>query len=268
MPLVSASRIVSGVLALLACATVARAQAWVDPIEFAYDYPRIGAEIGLVPTWQSGMYRTGCGEFVEGSRINPILAAAYDLPVIDNKLRVEVLAGWHTRSVASAYNSRETVVLQTTGGTARADVDFENEGVLNTSYLFVLPSVKLYIFDALYAGAGPMALFVTGASSQYRKTIVSKSVQIPELGLSEISYPEEESSDPYTKIFEPEDRTDVNGFAFDLVAYVGAEFKLGKRMKIGPRLSFAFPLTTVIDNPELKLFTFQITVGVRYALFR
>ncbi|MBC8145615.1 MAG: hypothetical protein H7X80_08505 [bacterium] len=268
MPLVSSTRLVAGFIALLTCVSATHAQDYVDPIEFSYDYPRIGGEIGLVPTWQSGMYRTGCGEFVEGSRINPIIGVAYDFPIIDQLLRVEALAGYHSRGVASTYNSRETVILQTAGGTARVDVDFENEGELNTSYVFLMPSMKYYILDALYAGAGPLVSIGTGSSSQYRKTIISKVVQIPELGASEISYPEEESSDPYTKIFEPEDRPDVKGFGLDLVAYVGAEFKLGDRMKIGPRMSFTLPVTTVIDDPELKIFSFQLTIGLRYALFR
>jgi hypothetical protein len=267
MPLVTRSRIGFVLAVLTLSISAARAQT-VDPIEFAYDYPRVGGEIGLIPTWQSGMYMTGCGEFTEGTRINPLIALAYDSPIVDRELRIEVLAGWLSHGVSSRYNSRETVVLETAGGTARVEVDFENEGEFNASYFFLLPSIKFYILESLYAGAGLSAGILTNASSQYRKTIVSKSVLIPELGLSEISYPQEESDDPYTKIFPAEERPDAQGFGLDIAAYVGAELKISERLKLGPRVLFAYPVTSVVNDPELKLLSMQITIGARYALFR
>lgn len=268
MPLGTLSRL--GLLAslLLTCASIARGQAAVNPIEFTYDYPRIGGEIGLTPTWQSGIYRSGCGEFVEGARINPLLALAYDHPIVDDVARFEILAGWMLHSVSSRYTSRETVVLQTDRGTARVEVDFENEGDLSVSYFFLLPSVKIYLMEALYAGGGLSAGLLSSATTQYRKTILTKSLMIPELGLSEVSYPEEESDDPYTKIFPEEERPDAQGFALDLALYVGAEFKLSERLHVGPRILFAYPVTTVLSDPDLKLLSMQLTLGVRYALFR
>lgn len=268
MPLGTRSRLVLLALTFVAGTSLARAQATVNPIEFTYDYPRVGLEIGLTPTWQSGVYRTGCGEFVEGTRVNPLIALAYDHPVVEDLARVEVLAGWMLHSVASRYTSRETVVLQTDRGTARVEVDFENEGELNASYFFLLPSFKLYLFESLYAGAGVSAGFLGGATTQYKKTIVTKSLIIPELGLSEVSYPEEESDDPYTKIFPEEERPDAQGFALDLAVYVGAELKLGERLRAGPRILFAYPVTTVLSDPDLRLLSMQLSLGVRYALFR
>lgn len=270
MPFASPSRL--GVLALAMAASIssARAQATVNPLEFVYDYPRIGGELGLAPTWQSGIYRTGCGEFVEGTRINPIVALAYDQPIGDESLRLEVLGGWMLRSVASRYNSREIVNVQTERGILQPEVDFENEGELNSSYFFVLPSMKYYVFETIYAGVGASAGFLTSATSQYTKTIISKSLVIPGLGPNptEISYSEAESDDPYSKIFPVEERPDAQGFALDLAAYVGAEFKVGDKLRVGPRVLFAIPMTTFLPDPELKLFSLHLTIGVRYALFR
>jgi hypothetical protein len=268
MPLGTSFRLALALFMLVSGASLARAQAMVDPIEFTYEYPRLGGEIGLTPTWQSGVYRTGCGEFVEGTRINPLIAIAYDQPVIEKLARFELLAGWMQHSVSSRYNSRDSVVLKTEGGSVRVDVDFENQGELRTSYFFLLPSIKFNILETVYAGAGVSAGFLTGATSQYSKRILTQTVMIPELGLSEISYPEEESSDPYTKIFEEEDRPEAQAFALDMAIYVGAEFKVGERLRIGPRLLFAYPLTTIFDEPELKLLSTQVTLGARYALFR
>jgi hypothetical protein len=57
------------------------AQRNVNPLEYSYDYPRIGAEFGLMSVWQSGVYSSGCGRFVEGAKINSIISAAYDKPM-------------------------------------------------------------------------------------------------------------------------------------------------------------------------------------------
>lgn len=266
---VSPVRLVPILAGLLLSIVAASAQMSVDPIEFSYDYPRIGGEIGLAPAWQSGEYVAGCGTFTEGGSINPIIAIAYDRPLIDRMLRFEVLGGWFSRGVSSAYNEREAVVVQTTEGPAALDVDFEHSADLSASYVFLMPSAKFYILESVYAGAGASANILVGASSQYTKTIVSKSRLVPALGtVAEISYPEDESDDPYAKIFPSEDRPDMTGFGLDIVAYVGAEFKLGERMKLGPRLSLALPLTNVIDEPALKLMSMQMTIGLRYALFR
>ena len=268
MPLVSTTRFCSLFLSFICGLATAHAQADVDPIEFAYVYPRIGGELGLVPTWQSGSYRTGCGDFSEGGGLNPNIAVAYDRPFGEGEIRVELLGGWHSRSVTSTFNRRETVVLQTGNGTARVDVDFENEGTLTTSYLTLMPSVKYYPLETFYLGGGAMVGLVTGATAQYRKIILTKTAVVPGIGLAEISYPESESSEPYIKIFEAEERQDRNGFAFDIALYAGAEFPLGQRMMIGPRLTYAIPLTAVLSNPELKLNTVHLTIGLRYALFR
>lgn len=229
------------------------------------DYPRIGLEIGLSSVWQSGSYQAGCGDFKEGARINPLIALAYDHP-LSSSLRFEMLAGFQARGVSSSYNSRENVLLNTNNGFVRTDVDFENLGDFNAGYLFVLPSVKLFVTRGLYVGAGLDAAFMTGASAQYTKNILSRTIDINELGLSEVYYPEGESSDPYSKVYPQEDRSDASGFALDAAFYAGVEFAVNAKVKIGPRLLYSLPLTSVLNNPDLKLNTFQFLIGGRYIL--
>jgi len=256
------------VFAMLICGgEPLQAQGEDNPLEFRTEFQRIGVEVGFSSVWQSGEYLAGCGRFTEGARLNPLIAAAYDYPLIPGTLRFEALLGYQGRSVRSTYNSRENVSVRSDNGIhPDVTVDFENEGTASFSYVFLLPSAKLYFTKALYAGAGINAGLLLGASTQYTKTILSKTVNISELGISEVYYPEEESSDPYTKVFPEEDRPDASAFALDAAFYVGAEFPLGRRMKLGPRLLYTLPLTPVFENPELKLNTFQFLVGLRIDL--
>ena len=240
-----------------------QAQMDVNPLDFAYVYPRFGADIGLSSVWQSGVYTAGCGRFEVGSQVNPIFALAYDHP-LSNKIRVEGLLGYQGRSIASSYNSRENVVLQTSNGAVPVDIDFENIGDARFSYIFVLPSVKVYLFGTFFAGAGASANFLMSSSTQYTKNILSKSIMIDDLGLSEVYYPEEESSDPYSKVFDEEEPENVNGFGLDAVAYLGGEFSLTSDVLIVPRVLMTIPLTPVIDDPELKLSTLQFLLGARF----
>jgi len=240
-----------------------------DPLgEVLRTHPRIGLEVGLSSAWQSGEYLTGCGDFKEGAAINGVIALAYDHPLSGDKLRFEALLGFQGRSVSSSYNSRENVLLNTNNGLVRTDVDFENQGEFNTSMFFVLPSLKYYFGKAVYAGVGASGNFVTGASSQYTKNILSRTVLINELGLSDVYYAEGESSDPYSKVYPAEERKDVNSFTADLVFYAGLEFPIteSKKLRLGPRLMYTLPLMPHVSTPELRLNSFQILIGGRYVL--
>lgn len=252
---------------LLVLTTLAAvAQMDVNPIEFDYDRPRVGVEIGLSSAQQQGIYRTGCGEFTKGARLNPLLAVAYDYPIVNKVLRFEGLLGFQWKSLSSVYNSREQVVLQSGGQHVFVDVDFENKGTASLSYLFLMPSLKFYLARGLYLGGGLSAGLSMGATTQYTKTILSRTVVIQDLGLSEVTYAPEESSDPYTRVFPEEDRSDASSFAIDAVAFAGAEFRVGPRLFIGPRLLFGYPLNNVFSDPELKVLSFQFLVGARYDL--
>lgn len=249
---------------------ILRAQGDDSPLDPIDQYPRIGGEVGLSSVWQSGSFTARCGVFEEGSQIDPIIAAAYDYPFSnrfrDSRFRFEALLGYQGRSVTGSYTSRENVVLETANGPARANVDFENVGNARFGYLFFLPSVKFYITRGLYAGAGVNAGLRLGSSTQYTKNILSRSVTVPDFGPAEVYYPEEESSDPYSKVFESEDRPDASSISLDAAAYIGAEFPIGRKMKIGPRILYTIPFTSVFSNPELKLNTLQFLIGVRINL--
>jgi hypothetical protein len=243
-----------------------------DPLEYSYEYPRIGAEFGLTSVWQSGVYSSGCGRFEEGAKINALVAAAYDKPFAGN-FRFEALLGYQGRSLSSSYPSRENIPVVTDGTSGdrqviRTDVDFENVGRASFSYFFLLPSAKFYFTKGLYAGAGINAGLLMTKTTQYTKNIVSKTFQ--RFGRSwTVSYQDEESSDPYSKVFPEEELTDASSFAVDAALYVGAEFPVAKRFKLSPRLVYTIPFTPVLNTPdELKLNTFQFLLGVRYELFK
>jgi hypothetical protein len=239
-----------------------------NPLEYNYDYPRIGGEIGLSSSWQSGAYQAGCGFFQKGAKLNPILAVAYDKPVFTAGFRFEALLGYQGRSLASSYNSRENVVLNTKNGLVRVDVDFENLGVATFSYFFLLPSLRYNFSKAFYAGAGINLGLLVAKNTQYTKNIISKTVSLGEAGLSTVAYPESESSDPYSKVYPAEDLPNANGFGVDGALYLGAEFQVSRRFKVGPRLLYTIPLTAVLSNPdELKINSFQFLIGLRYDLF-
>lgn len=240
-----------------------RAQMDVNPLDFAYVYPRFGGDIGLSSVWQNGVYTAGCGRFETGAQINPVIALAYDHP-ISNRIRIEGLLGYQGRSLASTYNSRENVVLQTSNGAVPVDIDFENVGNARFSYAFLLPSVKVYLFGTLFAGAGVSANILLSSSTQYTKNILSKSIMIDDLGLSEVYYPESESSDPYSKVFPEEEPENVSGFGLDGVVYLGGELALSSDVTIVPRVLMTIPVTPVITDPELTLSTLQFLIGARF----
>lgn len=237
-------------------------------------------EVGFSSVFQQGEYAAGCGIFEKGSGVNFFVAAAYD-QYFAGVLQFEGLLGFQGRSISSRYNSRENLVLATESGPVNAKVDFENVGHVNLSYAFVQPSVKFYPFSSLYIGAGTSVNFLLSGQTQYEKNIISPTITLDDLGIAEIYYPESESSDPYNKVFSPEDRSDASGVTFDGVIMLGAEFGVGKtisnpvnpnprkKLKIGPRIQYTIPLIPALKSDErnLSLGSLQFLVGFRYELY-
>lgn len=248
-----------------------------NPLDFTDRIQRVGLEIGFSSAWQSGIYQTGCGIFDKGAGLNLYIAGAYDR-VFGGVFRFEGLVGFQGKSVQSEFNSRENIGVSTTSGPVNAEVDFENIGTASFSYFFVQPSLKFYPVSALYVGGGASVNLLMSASTQYRKNILSRTVNLNELGLSEVFYSSEQSSDPYSMVFPEEDAEGASGVTFDGVLFVGAEFKLGKsystpvdakprrRIALGPRLQYTMPFVAALtdDQYELKLHGLQFLVGLRY----
>ncbi len=248
---------------LVATSVSALAQSNINPLDFTYVYKRIGGEVGLSSVWQSGSYTAGCGTFEKGAKINPLIAVSYDQP-IGTTFRIEAMVGYQGRLLSSTYNSRESVVLQTSNTMLPVDIDFENDGTASFQYLFAVPSFKFYPVKNFFVGAGFGINLLLSATTQYTKTIISRTVDLSDLGQTEVFYPESESSDPYTKTFDPQDRSDASGIGLDGVAYLGAEFNATDDVYIVPRLLYTYPFTSVLSAPSLKENTLQFLVGVRF----
>jgi hypothetical protein len=241
-----------------------------NPLEYRFEYDynfRVGIDAGFLSAWQAGTFDVGCGHFTAGAGFNPVIALSIDHPLSRN-LFVEGLVGYKGSSVVSTYNSLENVALQTDKGVIKfVDVDFENKGNASFGYAFIMPSLKYFIFKGLFVGLGASADLLISKQVQYTKTIISKSVTVPDLGQAEVSYPEQESSDPYARVFPAETPNNASGFVLDGAAYVGAEFTLSGKWRLLPRLLYTVPFGQALTAPDdLKISTLQFLVGVRYEI--
>ena len=250
-----------------------------NPLDFRGVSNRLGLEIGFTSVYQIGAYSAGCEVFNKGAGANFLIAAAWDRSM-GSRFRFESLLGYQGRSIASRFNSREVIGLATETGPVNAEVDFENIGRANFSYIFVQPGVKFYPFRNLYAGAGASVNFLLSGRTQYQKDILSRTVELNELGLSEVFYSDAESSDPYSMVYAEEGRDDAGGVTFDAVLMIGGEFYVGKttsnpiemtekkKLSLGPRLQYTIPFVNALSDGEraMKLGSFQFLIGMRYEL--
>ena len=249
------------------------------PLDFGDKLKRLGFEVGFTSAWQSGAYRAGCGLFEEGANVNLLIAAVYDQQISD-AFQFEGLIGYQSKNLSSTYLSEENIGISTEGGPVNAGVTFDNIGTANFSYVFFQPALKFYPSRNVYLGAGTSVNLLLGSATQYRKDIVSQTVQLNELGLSEVFYSETESSDPYSKVFGEESRDDASATTFDGIIMIGAEFRIGerygnpvgphprKKITIGPRVQYAIPFIAALteEQNELKLNGLHFLVGMRFEL--
>lgn len=250
-----------------------------NPLNFTDAFKRLGFEVGFTSAWQSGEYVVGCGTFERGANLNFLIAAAYDQQ-INKSFQFEGLVGYQSKNIKSSYIHEENIGISTESGPVNAGVSFDNVGQATFSYIFAQPSLKFYPFNNLYVGGGVSANILLSSTLQYQKDIVSRTIKLNELGLSEVFYSESESSDPYSKVFAVESNDNASGVLLDAIMMVGAEFRVGKtytnpinpnprkKITIGPRIQYALPLISAMSDGEheLKLNGLQFLVGMRYEL--
>lgn len=226
-------------------------------------FPRVGIEGGIDLTGQEGAYSVGCGTFTEGSGTNVTVGLTYDRP-ISEQMRVEGILGFRSRSVSHTYQSIEPSVIQTADGFVETDITYDNVGEIGVASLFLQPSIRYAPVPFFYVGVGVNAGIVLSSSTQYRKDIISRVVELSNGTAIEAFYPATDSDDPYSRVFTPEEPESA-GLLLDPVAYAGLDFRFGS-LFIGPRFTYAIPLIPLFNDPTVTLSSMQFTVGARYNL--
>lgn len=253
------------ILGLYARSLSAQEAAGTSPLGFRTLFPRVGVEGGIDLTKQEGTYIVGCGQFSEGSKTNISIALAWDKP-LGESFRVEGLLGYRQRKVSGSYQTTEPSIIRTADGFVETDITYENIGEASFSYFFVQPSIRYYPFNFFYIGAGVNAGLNVSSQTLYTKDIVTKVVTTTDGKTIEAFYPASESSDPHSKVFPAEDPENGSALLLDPVGFAGFEFRLGRDFFLSPRVTYGLPLLNAVSEPELKLSSTQITLGVRYNL--
>lgn len=60
---------------------------------------------------------------------------------------------------------------------------------------------------------------------------------------------------------------DVKKIRAEGMAGIGYEYMLGPRLFLSPEIQFAFPITTVSSDPDWKVMTVRLAVGIKYEAF-
>lgn len=225
-------------------------------------FPRIGIEAGFDRTTQDGTYAVGCGLFDEGAGTNIIMGISYEVPVAD-LFRIEGLLGFRTRNVNHRYRTIEQSVVQTADGFLETNIDYDNVGSLNSSYLFLQPSFTFYPTRNFYIGLGANFSYGIGSSAQYQRDILTKTATLDDGSVIEIFFPATDSDDPHSRVFPEEEPEQAASILIDPVVMAGLELRLGRDFFIGPRFTYAIPLTPAITSPELTLSSISATIAVR-----
>ena len=233
-----------------------------DPLGARTIYPRIGLEGGFDRTEQDGIYAVGCGEFAEGSALNILFGASFEVPFSDH-FRVEGLLGFRTRKVSDAYRTIEQSVVRVGENEfLETPIDYNNIGRLQTSWIFLQPSLTWYPNHNVYLGLGANVGVNVGASAQYQRDIETKVVTLENNRVVEVFFPAIDSDNPHSRLF-PSTDPEVSSILVDPVAMAGLELRLGDEFFIGPRLTYALPLMPLLSDPDLTLSSITATLAIR-----
>ena len=225
-------------------------------------YPRIGGEGGFDLTSADGQYAVGCGTFDGGSGLNVLIGGTFEYPLADH-FRVEAMLGFRTRNMSGSYRTTEPSIVQTADAFVETDIDYDNIGSLNISYLFVQPAFTWYPYRGFYVGAGVNVGLALGASMGYQRDIISRVVTLDDGSAIEIFYPTEDSPNPGSRRFPDEEPEELSSVVVEPVIMTGLELRVGRDFFMGPRFSYAFINSPAIKSPELTFSSFTATVAFR-----
>jgi hypothetical protein len=232
---------------------------------------RIGVDAGISSIAADGPIVMGRAPFLAASGAAPRFDVTADLRLgsAGSRWRAEIAVGFTRESMSGSYNSREMIDLAVLSGSENimVDVDFRNTGTMITDLLAIAPSVRYDVVDWLYAGLGAdVGVRIGESTTQFQKTLLSRALDVPGLGVTNVSFPTEESSDGVTKTFPARARTNAPVLTLGAMMYVGAEIGIGSGITLGPRVGYTIGLGPYGHDPDFAIKRFWAAAALRYQL--
>ena len=228
-------------------------------------YDMVGAYMGMSFNGQTGTIISDCQcEFTGGASVGFAGGFMYER-LTRSSLIWGVGLSYENRSFDSKFREREGVdqTAPSTGRSYLVPVTFSNTASVSLQYLSAMPYLKYVFAGPFFARAGANLSYIFSSNLTHTKSLESDIVTFPNGETGSVQIPGAENGSVELQNGPIED---LSSFQIGLSTALGAEFKLSKKVFLGPVLQYTFPFTSVSNTGPFSVQAFQMFIEGRIIL--
>ena len=228
-------------------------------------YSQVGAFIGFGSTTQGGSFTTDCNcEFNGGAGAGFVAGLMFER-LTRSEFTWGVTLGYDSRGLTGRFREEEGVVQTSPSGRAfTVPITFLNEAQVDLNVITAMPYVKHHFFDIFFARLGASVGYVFSSGLSHSKTLETQTVTFPNGEVATVSLPGGEGT---TVTLQNGPFTDLNALQLGIMAGVGMEIRLSKKMFLSPTVQYLFPLTSIsAQGTSFTVRSLQFSAEIRHIL--
>ncbi|MBK6291164.1 MAG: outer membrane beta-barrel protein [Ignavibacteria bacterium] len=228
-------------------------------------YSQVGAFVGLGSTTQGGTFTTDCNcDFTGGAGAGFVAGLMFER-LTRSQFTWGVTLGYDSRGLTGRFREEEGVVQTSPSGRSfTVPITFLNEAQLDLNVLTAMPYVKHHFFDLFFARLGASVGYVFSSGLSHTKTLETETVTFPNGEVATVSLPGGEGT---SVSLQNGPLADLNSVQLGIVAGVGMEIRLSKKMFLSPTVQFLFPVTSIsAQGAGFSVRSLQFSAEVRHIL--
>ncbi|MFM7774466.1 MAG: hypothetical protein ACKO9V_06430 [Candidatus Kapaibacterium sp.] len=237
-------------------------------------FERFGGFLSAGGIRQSGSFTVDCPcqSFTGGGGSEFSVGAVYERVPASSYIW-GVTAGYRYRTMDARYVLREDTTLRSLDGQSlfpNVQIPFRHSSTISVSSITVMPYVKRFIAKSLFARVGLAAGVVVGSTKDFRKTLLTNTVTLPnddviriEMDRAALEARGLRFSGDNEVVLEEGPMNDVSAFNLAVVPAVGFQWQVGKRMFLVPMFEYSLPVTGVSStDTSLRMHALRAVVEV------
>lgn len=237
-------------------------------------FERAGGFVSAGGVRQSGAFTVDCPcqAFTGGGGSEFAIGGLYER-VPQNSFIWGVTAGYQYRSMDALYVLREDTTLRSLNGQSvfpNVQIPFRHSSTISLSTFTVMPYAKRFIAKTLFARLGVSAGITFGSSKDFRKTLLTNSVTLPNddvirIGLDRAALEAKGKRliGENEVVLEDGPMSDLAAFSLAVVPALGFQWQVSKRLFLVPMVEYSVPVTGLsTTDTSLKMNSFRGVVEI------
>lgn len=228
-------------------------------------YDMFGGYMGPTFNGQTGTIVSDCDcEFTGGANAGFAASVMFE-KLTRSSLVWGVTLGYENRSVEGKFREQEGVLQRapSNGREYTVPITFSNTADVTLHYVTTMPYLKYSFLGPIFGRLGASFSYIFSSNLTHTKSLESTTVKFPTGETASVQIPGAENGSVELQNGPIEGLT---AFQIGLSPALGAEFKISKKVFLGPVFQYTLPFTSVSSQGPFSVQAFQVFVEARVIL--